>query len=212
MSKMHEIDFLPERLRSQRARRRRIACQAYMLCACLVVMFLVGYVRHGLVSEARAELNDLNGQVEEIRQQLSLREELELQQVGLRVLSSIEADLGSRVEILDVLAELERVIPSSIALANLNLETLALRVPVTPVAAGGAARTSRGSHKLKSQSIKRLRLMITGQSPTETGVANLVGQLTSSPLFEDVDMDFAREGQFRGRKAREFQISCYVVR
>ncbi len=210
MPKMHEIDFLPERLRSQRARRRRIACQAYMLCACLAVMSLVGYVRHGLVSEARAELNDLNGQVEEIRQQLSLRAELELQQVGLRVLSSIETDLGSRIEILDVLAELERVMPTSIALANLDLETLAVRVAVTPVL--GGARTSRGSLKHKSQSIKRLRLMITGQSPTETGVANLVGQLTNSPLFEDVDMDFAREGQFRGRKAREFQISCYVVR
>jgi len=43
-------------------------------------------------------------------------------------------------------------------------------------------------------------------------VANFIGQLSASLLFEEVSMGFARTETFRGRSARRFQASCYLVK
>ena len=59
---------------------------------------------------------------------------------------------------------------------------------------------------------KRLRLVLTGLAPGDVDVANFIGQLSGSPVFEDVNMGYARNVEFNGRLAREFQASCYVIR
>jgi hypothetical protein len=59
--------------------------------------------------------------------------------------------------------------------------------------------------------VKRVRLMLTGIAPGDVDVANFIGQLSASPLVEDVNMGYAKTVEFRGRLAREFQASCYIT-
>ena len=49
-------------------------------------------------------------------------------------------------------------------------------------------------------------------APTDVDVANFIGQLAGSRVFEDVNMGYARNVPFRTRTARKFQVSCYVIR
>jgi len=49
-------------------------------------------------------------------------------------------------------------------------------------------------------------------APTDVDVANFIGQLAGSRLFEGVNMGYARNVTFRSRSARQFQVSCYVIR
>ncbi len=209
---MDHVDFLPERVKAQRARRRRIVCQAYLLVACVGVMVLLGYVRQGWIDSARAELSVLDERVANMHQQLDLRSDLERQQAELKIMKRIEAALGSRINVLDVLAELERVMPTGIALANLDMETMEIRVPVESIHTARRPRVAMGRTKKSGEIIKRIRLVLTGLSPTDVDVANFIGQLSASPLFEDVNMGYARNVECRGRQAREFQASCLIVR
>lgn len=207
-----EIDFLPERVRLARARRRRIAREAYLLGICLVGAVLLGYIRQGQISRAAAEVTFLEGRAAELQSQLAVRDRLERQQADLMVMSRITTDLGSRADVMDVLAELQVVMPRSISLLDLSLETMDVHVPVDTTQRKSTPALAIGTPVKKEKIVKRIQLSITGLSPTDIELANFIGQLSSSPLFEDVNMGYTRTEEFDGRVGRQFQASCYVVR
>ncbi len=60
--------------------------------------------------------------------------------------------------------------------------------------------------------VRRVRVVLAGLAPTDVDVANFIGQLSASPLFENVNMGYAKTVRFRGRSAREFQASCYLAK
>jgi len=205
---METPDFLPERIRSQRARRRRLVRQGYLLAACAAGLTLLGFFRQSRIAEAQGELVLLQGRVEGMKSRLQIRTDLEKQLADLMVKRRIDETLGSRVTTLDVLAELDRVLPESMALTDLTVEGVEVRVPVEPA---GVPAAGRASPKLKDRTVKRVRLLIAGLAPTDVDVASFIGQLSASPLFEDVNMGYVKTLSFRGRAARQFQASCYVV-
>jgi Tfp pilus assembly protein PilN len=210
---MNDLDFLPDRIRRERQRRRRLVRQAYLLILCVGGLALLGYLRQGTVSEAQAQLQQIQDRSSSLRQQLALRDELEKQQAELMIMERVEGQLGSRVSALDVLAELERLMPETMSLTSLDLDTMELR-PHAGMNRGG--RVS-GSHAVDAsaspaRSTRRLRMVLTGVAPSDVDVANFIGQLSASPVFEDVNMGYSRSMVYRDHLAREFQASCYVRR
>ena len=125
----------------------------------------------------------------------------------------IDAELGGRTDCTAILAELCRVTPPNLALASLELQ--AGEVLQTPDGGGSARRSARpavaGAGGRGSVPVRRVQLVITGLAPSDVDVANFIGQLSASCLFEDVNMGYARTVDFRGRMAREFRASCYLV-
>lgn len=208
---MQNIDFLPERIKERRARHHRLIRQAYLLVVCLIAMAALGYIRQVRITRAEAQIVLLGHRVTNVRQQLAMRADLERQQAELLIKKRIDDLLGSRVNTLDLQAELERVLPPSMTLTRLNIEAVEVRVPVEPVKAG-VAQAARGSHYQKEKTIKRVRVSLTGLAPTDVAVANFIGQLSASPVFEDVNMDYTKNVIFRNHLAREFQTICYVVK
>ena len=211
---MTNIDFLPERVRTHRARRRRLRRQGYLLVVCALGLAILGYARHGRLARAEAELDMLLDRHSNMKCQLEARTALEQQLAELMLKKRIDEHLGSRIDALDVLAELGRVMPESMALTNLNLE--AMDMPVSgssgryESARAGDADSGRGKGRERTE--RRVRLTFTGLAPSDVDVANFIGQLSASSLFEDVNMGYAKNVVFRGRAAREFQANCYVVR
>jgi hypothetical protein len=209
---MENLDFLPERTRLGRERRRRLFRQGYLTVVCIAGLVAVGYVRQGSVRQAQASLESLNAQQQQLQRQVSLRQDLERQLGEFQLLKRINDDLGSRVCALDVLAELDKLLPRNMALTNLSFEAVQLQVPLKQ-ASGGAdsTRAVPASDPGKMVTVKRVRLMLTGIAPGDVDVANFIGQLSASPLVEDVNMGYAKTVDFRGRLAREFQASCYIT-
>jgi len=205
---MENVDFLPDRIKSQRYRRRHLLRQAYMLGACLAALIVLGYARQGTVSKAQAELSVLKDRGGNVRQQLATLNLLEQQQAELMIKKRINDQLGSRAKALDLLIEMESLMPASISLTNLALEGVEVRQPIQQ--ASGTAAPPGG--KIGEKVTNRLRLVINGVAPTDVDVANFIGQLAASSLFEDVNMGYVKNVEFRGLTAREFQASCYVAR
>ncbi len=212
---MHKIDFLPERITLQRARRRNLLQNGYMVILFVAGLAMVWYVRQGLISTAYAELEQMNTRSTNIHQLNAKRGEFETELTLLRTKESISKDLGSRINAADLLVELQKVVPDAMAITALRLETVKQRVKIRR--AVGAVNRSRRMVSAsdvgeKDRTISRFRLRITGLAPVDVDVANFIGQLSASPLFEDVSMGYSKNTIFRGRKAREFQADCYVTR
>ncbi len=210
---MHDIDFLPHRIRQQRARRAWLLRQGYLLGA--VAAALVGWTATSghRVSEARGELALLQRTNGNMARQLALKSDLERQLADLLIKERISKHLGSRVNVLDLMHEMERLLPASMFLRSLDVDTVAY------LPEGGEARGRNGTRRPEAAGAggrakfgTRLRLVITGLGPDDVAVANFIGQLSASPLFEDVNMGYTRNTVHEGRSAREFQASCYVAR
>jgi Tfp pilus assembly protein PilN len=204
------IDFLPERVRLQRARGRRLFRQVGLLVLAGAMFAVWMFFSHRRVARAQAELDLLKDRSANVRRILSQREDLQRQQAELLIKDRIGSRLGSRAGALDVLGELERLLPEGVAIATLNLDGVQLNFPAqlvrersAPIAAAAAPREG---------TVNRLRLVLTGVAPGDVDVATFIGQLTASPLFEDVAMGYIRSQVVQGRRARGFQVSCYVVR
>lgn len=208
---MTPIDFLPKRIRVQQALRERRTRQVYLVLVSIAVLVLVASFRQERLGSARGEVSKLIRRKSKYECRLGIRASLEQQLVELRVKKQINSTLGTRVDALDLLAEIGRVVPECVVLTNLDFETTEIRSPLERN--GGMQGSVRpGGGKLNEQANKRIRLTMTGLAPKDVDVANFIGRMSSSPLFEDVNMGYAKNVLFRGRNAREFKASCYVVK
>jgi len=209
---MNEVEFLPERIRQQRARKRRLVRQGYLLAACGVALGMLTYVNALRIDRARAEKIALDERATHLSRQISMIPPLEQELAELLIKQRIEAELGSRADCTAVLAELCQIMPPNMVLTSLELKAVDFQVvdggsthrSARPVAAPAPAKASRTE--------RRIRMVITGLAPTDVDVANFIGQLSASCVFEDVNMGYAKTRQFQDRLAREFQASCNLAR
>jgi len=210
---MQEIDFLPERIKAQRARRRRLVRQGYLLLVAVAALGAWFYFGRQRVARAQAELDVLRGRSENMQRQLALKIDLQEQLEELLIKERVSKHLGSRANVLDVADELERLLPASMFLMKLNLDTIEFTMPKDREGATNRSRQATpASGGRKQETVKRVRLLITGMAPDDVAVANFIGQLSASPLFEEVNMGYTKNIVYQKRGAREFQASCYVIR
>lgn len=208
---MLDIDFLPERIRLHRQRRARITRLGVLLVLAGCVLGAVGLANQRRVAEAEKQLAGIRGQSDTLAAQLQRKAGLQARLEQLMVKERISRHLGSRVNVLDIAHELERLLPPTMMLQEMKLDTVRLDDPAAarhagprPVAAGQATADPQG--------IRRLHLSFTGVAPDDVAVANFIGQLSACPLFEDVAMGYTRTITYREYHAREFQASCFVAR
>jgi Tfp pilus assembly protein PilN len=204
-----EVDFLPERIRNQRLRTRRVIRRGCLVVLCSLALVALGYMRQGSIQKAQAELKSLRDSNSDVQRQLRLRQDLERQQAQMQIMKRVDDLQGSQTNALDVLAEVTHLMPVGIALTNLNFEAVDAKVPAEGNPAGAARAAGASGRKTV---VKRVYLTVTGLAPSDVDVANFIGQLSASPLLEDVNMAYARNVEFRDRTAREFQVSCYLAR
>lgn len=212
---MNQIDFLPNRIKQHRGRLHQLRVQGVLLTICVCSLCLLAYVNHGRVAQAQGALAVEQATRQAVQNQLRLIPVLTSQQTDVQVKVRISKELGSRMDLNAVLAELGRLLPKACNLTSLDCRTVEVeaRVP-TSIAGDEAPLTAKADRRFKAPMEMRVKLLITGWAPTDVDVANFIGQLSGCPLFEDVNMGFARTVEIDGknRKARDFQVSCLLVR
>lgn len=210
---MKNVDFLPEHIRTHRKQKAALIRQAHLLVVCMVGLALLGYLRHGRIDEARGELALLRERSTNLARQIAMRSVLEEQQAELLVKQRIDDHLGSRVSALDILGELQNVMSDRLTLTDMTIEALEVRVPIEQSRAGRSRRVLASRAAMPTTTVtRRVRLVITGLAPTDIDVANFIGQIASSPLFEDIEMGYSLTTECNNCKVREFQVTCFVVR
>jgi len=189
--------------------------QGYLLCACVAALVVLGCVRRGYVSKARAELVAVQESAASSQQQLATKKSIELELAWLNTKKQIDDELGSRISMGDIIAELSRLLSTSMSITELSFEAVEIPVAVQPADGGdqssGRAR-SADKGKGKVRTVNRVLVVINGLARSDVDVANFIAQVSACPLFENVNMGYTRPVVFREQEAREFQARCYVVR
>jgi len=212
---MKSVEFLPERVRRQRASRGRMVRMGYLLTACVLSMAALTYARHRRIAAAEAGLTALADRAEAVRRQVAMIAPLERQMADLLIKKRIDEELGSRTDCSALLAELCRMTPPNVALLSLDVKPVDVHASED---GRGRASTHRSARATAAERVRRgtvrrrVQTVLVGVAPSDVDVANFIGQLSASCLFEDVTMGYARTVAFRGRSAREFQASCYLVK
>ena len=69
-------------------------------------------------------------------------------------------------------------------------------------------KTTTKSKSKKSSKVqpKMMKIKLMGLSPSDVDVANLVGALTASPIFQNVKMRYAKGTKISNATAREFRL------
>ena len=210
---MKEADFLPEWLRQQRARRRRLIRQGHLLAICVGCMALLTCVRQAWVSDARAALVGIHERAKAQKRLIAKIPPLERQMADLLIKKQIDGQLGSRTDCTAMLAELCHLMPRNMSLVSLELKPVEIRLePDRPRKWTARRPVGEGPKRPAEWLVRRVRVVLTGLAPTDVDVANFIGQLSASPLFENVNMGYVKTVRFRGRSARDFQASCYLAR
>jgi Tfp pilus assembly protein PilN len=211
---MQSVDFLPDDIRQRRERRRRLVNQVNLLAICALALALLAVLRQDRIQEARGQLAMLTERTGRAAEQINLLDELHRQQSELALKKQVDEDMGSCVSALDVLAVVTHLTPENVALRSLELETV--EVVEEPAEQGGTNESDKPQVALGAErepvKVRRLQLRITGLAPSDVDVANFIASLAGNPLLEDITMGYARDVKFRQRRAREFLVSCYVVR
>jgi Tfp pilus assembly protein PilN len=206
------IDFLPERIITRRATRERIVRQGYLLGIMLAAIIGLGYFNEERIGRAEAQMAHLDNQSLSMTRRIENMYGLQRQLSDLMITQRIDNRLGSRVNGMDILGELGRILPKTMTLTSLDLDARKVTVKSKPAAPGVATPVGRRSKRTANRTINRLKLTITGLSPNNVDVANFIADLSASPLFDDVNMGYAKNIVFRGKSAKEFEASCYVAR
>ena len=206
---MANVDFLPYRIRVQRERHVHVARQGYVVIVCLALLAVAWHVRHEKVSIAKGRLASLEARNAAVVEQVALLPALQAEMDDLLRKESIEKQLGSRVGVLDIMAELQNVTPKRVALLDVNVEVK--EVPMfSPT--GGVVRAGTGRAGQPAPVDRRVYLVVTGVAPLPVDVSTFEQQLKRSYLFESVAMNYSEKVEYLDHEAREFEISCFVIR
>jgi hypothetical protein len=205
---MKELDFLPQSFHE--AIRRRWRNRRNLLYTLAVVTGLA--VVHGLTqSEIRSAEAALNTFHEGAGLRGSQRARLiALQQVKIGLQS--KADLLNQLEddapIDAVIAEIDRLMESNMALRDVSIRTVSPPEPVTPrtPAAGTSPRVGQETQR------GRLEAVLKGVAANDVQVGTFFGRLSSCPLLEEVRLSYSREAQQSGRSMREFELKFAIRR
>ncbi len=212
---MQSLDFLPERIKAQRTRLKILVRQGYLIGTCVVVLLLLGYTRHRQIVAAEGQVDLLTQRKANSQRQIQMMKILQEKRSELLIKKRIDGQLGSRIGIVEILSELEKVLPEAIALNELKIET-ATQLPKVRTSSGRNSsrrprEVSAGGGKDTSP-LTRLRVDLIGLAPSNVEVAAFLGQLTASDMFEDVRLGYSKNADLQKRTGREFSVSCYVMR
>ena len=206
---MNQIDFLPRRIRQQRGVYRQVRRQAMTMLIVAATLGVLAYFNEARIAKANTDLATYTERGESLAAELSVLPELTRQLADGQINRRISRELGSRLTINALMAELARMLPPKASLTSLDCSTIEVQPTVKP----GKPRTPRkvGSKMLMD---KRVRLQITGIAPTAIDVADFIGRLSVSPLFSDVNMGYAKTVLIDNdrREARSFQMTFLVAK
>jgi len=209
---MNQIDFLPERIRHQRSVCRQLRRQSMAVLIVVGALAMLWYFNEVRIAGGQTDLAAQQHRAEQLADRLKVMPELDAQLDEGQIKQRIARELGSRLTINALLAELGRLLPPAGCLTSLECSTIDAVSDAGPrpdprqAAIKGRAPTTPVTRK-------RVRIVITGIAPTAIDIADFIGKLSASPLFTDVKMGYTNAVVLENqeRKARSFKVTFLVA-
>lgn len=217
---MSTINFVPndyvEQRQSSRANFLYLMLLTAMLGAIGITFGFIKMRQRGVESE----LAQLNNRMAAAKQQIAQLEELKTKSKTMMKTMVMTAELLEPVPRSILLASLTNNLPSGVSLIELEVKT-----KETKVAAPAAKTPAKGTASQLSQKVANAKtaaedqrpeirtetnLEMKGIAPSDIQVASFISRLSSSILFEQVELIDSKEREIDGIKFREFRLKSLL--
>lgn len=206
---MNHVNFLPEsyqkKLAHQRQKKRRMVL-GVVLSLCLVAWW---FVQTAQTAKLQSVAADLERQLDAARHQRSELVKLREEHTILRHQHAIRSELAMPVRCTQVIAGLSDVLPESVGVFELTLNTV--RPAPEPLLKDDDKSKRK---KVKPPTPEQLRDVIAFEfeaiAPDDLAIAEVVAAMQQHPLYQNVKMHYSREVNRYGVLGREFRLSAEV--
>lgn len=193
------IDLMPETSRKKLGQRRRTRRWASLYGATLVAFAMAGVTLTIVEQTELAEVENLREQIEFDDEQRRIAVELAdgISKYQARIDRHME--LAWPIDIGDILSVVGGVMPDSVSLTSLAMTPRVDR------------RMVRARARVEQEAPKtELILEIRGVAPDDLEMSKFVSRLDEHPLFDRIDLDYARKAKVNELEGREFGLTCHI--
>ena len=207
--------FLPEDYLDKKIARRTNVIFVSLFAVVLTAVVAADFVQRRQDAQQIARLAEYNAQFESMQRQLEQIEELKAKESQMKQKANVTATLKDNVLKSMVFAELINIMPATLRLTDLDLQTKAVKD------AAPAARTSVQREKLRQQATGQPEVQIiptvvdmklVGLAPTDVEISEYIGALNAHPMFDAVSLAFVEESRDKDSTLRKFQIDLALDR
>lgn len=211
-----DVNFLPAsytRRQKLRSSKKRQAALAILMIAGMAILTVQTWRER---AELQAHHDEQKTALVTTKQTITEVEKLHNDKAELSELVAIHRELYQPINYSQVTGTLGSLTPASIVLRGVGVETQKITTTrKMSEAEYEAAKKAAGSRRGKvKNTVATTRSVITvdlaGLAPSDVDVANFIGELAASNVFQNVKMVFSREGEWEGRVTREFRIKMEV--
>ena len=213
---MREIDFTPRDYVRRVARRRRVVREFVLLMVLFVGLMCWWYTGHAGLHAVRAEDRKLKNQVAMAEQQQIELMRLQSEKKRLAHEVGLKRELSQPVQYTQLIAKISALLPKSVAILNLEMETVRPS-PKTKAKVAHVVSRKRGARAAKpavkaGKSAARDENVVEfeGFAPDDMHVAEVISRLSDSRLFESVVLRYSREIERDGLVGRKFKLRTAV--
>lgn len=197
---MNNINFLPESFLKERRKQHRVMRET-MLIAVVGLLIIVWYL--GTQTRVVALENLVSARQQEVQSIASQQTEmvkLDKQRSVLMHQLQLERELSQPINHTAVVATLARIMPASMALTDMAIQTPA------PIPTGKSGKSNMYS------SIPVMHVSMVGLAAKDMDIADFMSKLTEHPLFTNVKMVFSRSLELTDEyvMAREFRVEMDI--
>lgn len=209
---MNEINFLPQSFLESQNSRQRLFREIAILCGMVLIGIALFAGQSGRVMSVRKLTEQKKEELSAAKLRSKEVAKLKTQQQELKLKLAVNEGLSMPLNISSILATIADVLPARMALTEIACSADDPKLDLT------AFKTSKNSKvKKKSKSTKfvkaqeqLMQIQLMGISPSDVDVANLVGALSASPIFQNVKMRYSKSTRIDKVSAREFRLEMEV--
>lgn len=204
---MNQINFLPQSFYRRRHRRRRVFIESLLVIAVAAGLGLWFFLGDQSLHKLRAEAATTESQRTSVQNQIKEMATLQDEHRDLMNQLKIHRQVTLPVGFTQVLAALAQVTPESIAYTDIRLECSRPSPAPLPTADDGK---KKGKARPVAKPAETIKIALTGLSPDDRRIADLVGKLADHPLFTQVKLDYSKTIEQDDVIARRFRMLLEV--
>lgn len=208
---MNEINFLPQSFLESQNRRQRLFREVAILCGMVLIGIALFAGQSGQVMSVRKLTEQKKDELTAAKLRSKEVARLKGQQLNLKLKLAVHEGLSMPLNMSSIMATIADVLPDRMALTEI---TCAAEEPKLDLAALKPDQNAKKKPAKNAKPVKPeehyMQIQLMGISPSDVDVANFVGTLSASPIFQNVKMRYSKTTRIGKVTAREFRIEMEV--
>jgi len=216
---MHvDCDFIPSRYHDARRMRNMVQRRVVGVVALVAVMAIWFYTNQSRIVRAEAMMDDAEAQQLQVANVAAYKLQLLQQRSGLNDLQDMLSTLSGDRDLVLIVAELSRRVPTTIVLTKCDVMVPSIYQYGIETDPKGADNKIPLKNKVLLQSTglfddeSAATMVLQGIGAGDSEIIDFAADLDRSPLFFKVKFDVLEDVVLEGRPGKTFRLTCRLTR